>query len=272
MERQISDQFAARLVEPWRSGGWCAGGLQRARGIGLAEQLAGSGALWATLAIVGSSLAATPVDGVSPREATHDGDGSTKRSAWRLLAPIAVLAICGTLIEDVANNWVTLFLSTEAGAAIGVAGLGYTIVLLSQFVGRIVGDPMTDRWGRGAVARLGGALVAVGALIVVAVPGPAAPFVGFALMGFGSATLVPAAFAAAARIPGFAHGSGIALLGWLMRLGFLGTSPLIGVLSDAVGLRLAMLVPVCAGLAAATIAHLVWRTRRDSGAAVGARG
>lgn len=141
-------------------------------------------------------------------------------------------------------------------------------MLLSQFIGRILGDPMTDRWGRGPVARLGGVLIAVAALCVVLVPGMVAPFIGFALMGCGSATLVPAAFAAAGRLPGLAHGSGIALVGWLMRLGFLFTSPLIGVTSDAFGLRTAMLLPVFSGLAAAVIAHLVWRVKTPSTVAI----
>lgn len=244
-----------------------------AMGLPLGPQLAVTGALWASIAVVASLIAGTPHDGQPPATAAEGTEaGSPTRPAWRLLLPIALLAICGTLIEDIANNWVTLFLTNEAGATIGLAGMGYTVVLLSQFVGRILGDPMTDRWGRGAVARLGGVLVAIGAVTVATAPGVLAPYLGFALTGFGCATLVPAAFAAAARIPGFAHGSGVALLGWLMRLGFLGTSPLIGVVSDAVGLRLAMMVPVAAGLTAALIAHLVWRAKRDSAALVGAQG
>jgi len=79
--------------------------------------------------------------------------------------------------------------------------------------------------------------------------------------------LVPAAFAAAGRLPGFAHGTGIALLGWLMRLGILFTSPVIGVLSDATSLRAAMLVPLAAGLIAALIAHGIRRAAtRDANA------
>lgn len=104
-------------------------------------------------------------------------------------------------------------------------------------------DPMTDRWGRAAVARSGGLLIAVGALLIVAAPAYPLAFVGFAIAGFGCATLVPAAFAAAGRLPGLPEGTGIAILGWLMRLGFLLTSPVIGWLSDATTLRTAMLVP-----------------------------
>lgn len=105
------------------------------------------------------------------------------------------------------------------------------------------------------VARAGGLLIALGGVLVVAAPGYLLVFVGFALAGFGSATLVPAAFAAAGRVPGLAEGTGIALLGWLMRIGFLVTSPAIGGLSDLVSLQAALGILVLAGIVAATVAH-----------------
>ena len=85
--------------------------------------------------------------------------------------------------------------------------------------------------------------------------------VGFGFMGLGCATLVPAAFAAAARVPGLPHGTGVAVMGWLMRIGFLITSPVIGLIADHAGLRWAMVVPLVAGLAATVIAHQMARTR-----------
>ena len=46
-----------------------------------------------------------------------------------------------------------------------------------------------------------------------------------------------------------------------MRIGFLITSPVIGLIADHAGLRWAMVVPVVAGLAATVIAHQMARTR-----------
>ncbi len=173
-----------------------------------------------------------------------------------------VLAICGTLIEDVANNWVVLYLGRDAGAPAALAGLGLTTVLVFQFLGRLLGDPMTDRWGRERVARAGGLLIALGFALVVLTPGYVLAYAGFALAGVGCATLVPAAFAAAGRIPGLAEGTGISVLGWLMRLGFLLTSPTIGLIADGSSLRTAMVIPLAAGLVAAVMAHRTLRLAR----------
>jgi len=243
------------------------GAVAAATDVPIGVQMLVNGVVWSAVAVLAAWLAVLPAGAsVVDESVEQPGVGAAavpatrvRRVAHRLLLPLVLLAICGTLMEDVANNWVVLFLGRETSAPAVLAGLGLTVVLVSQFVGRLLGDPMTDRWGRGAVARNGGLLAALGmVLVVVGLPYPFA-FLGFALMGFGSATLVPAAFAAADRVPGLPVGTGVALLGWLMRLGFLATSPVIGLLSDSTSLQVAMVVPLGAGVVAALLAE---RTRR----------
>lgn len=238
--------------------GAATGGLIGAGGaaleVDLGLQMAVSGAVWAAAAVLASALSAVPAEVRVDEDAAEPGPGRPAAHAWRLLLPLVVLAVCGTLVEDVANNWVVLFLGEEAGAPAAVAGLGLTVMIGAQFVGRITGDPLTDRFGRDRVASAGGLLIAGGALVVVVAPAYPLAFAGFALAGFGCATLVPAAFAAAGRVPGLPEGSGIAVVSWLMRIGFLLTSPVIGVVSDATSLRVAMVVPLLAGLVAAGLA------------------
>ncbi len=265
VERWYGRSIINSLHASWSVGatlGGVIGAAAAATGVPIGTQMVVSGALWAVVAVVAGSIGGVPAEHLRRAEVeAHDdaAPAAPRRFPWRLLAPLVILAISGTLVEDVANNWVTLYVNREIGAPIGLAGLGFAATLGAQFVGRLLGDPMTDRWGRAAVARSGGVLIAVGSLVAVLAPSPLVAIVGFALAGFGSATLVPAAFAAADELPGIAHGSGVAMLGWLMRLGFLFTSPLIGTLADGFGLRLALLVPVLAGLTAAILAHLMAR-------------
>ncbi|MDF9717454.1 MFS transporter [Nocardioides sp. ChNu-99] len=278
VERLTGRSIINSLHAIWSLGaasGGVIGAAAAAADVAIGLQMVVNGVVWAAVALLAARLSRLPHGARPDAGAASAGDPAgdpatttdgaerarpaARRAAYRLLVPLVLLAVCGTLLEDVANNWVVLLLGRETAAPAVVAGLGLTVVLVSQFVGRLLGDPMTDRWGRGAVARAGGLLVAGGLVPVVA--GASYPFVllGFALMGFGSATLVPAAFAAADRVPGLPVGTGVALTGWLMRLGFLATSPLVGVLSDATTLRTAMVVPLVAGLVAAVLAE---RTRR----------
>jgi MFS family permease len=169
--------------------------------------------------------------------------------------PLVALAICGTMVEDVANNWAALSAVRIGGLPADVAGLAFIVVIGSQCVGRFSGDALIQRSGRAAVARLGGALIAVGGILVVTTHGQVATLLlGLALAGYGSATLVPSAMSAAAEIPGVSAGAGVTLVSWLMRLGFLVTSPLIGGLTEAVDLRLGLGLVVVVGAAAALLA------------------
>lgn len=240
--------------------GGAIGAAAGAAGIGIGPQMVASGTTWAAIALVACRLAAVPsavpsadVDELAPA-AVH-GPGPRGQHPWRLLLPLVALAVCGVLVEEVATSWAALFLDSETTAPTGVAGLGLSVAIGAQFVGRLLGDPMTDRWGRAPVARAGGLLIAAGAVAVASAPAYPVALLGFALAGLGCATLVPAAFAAAGRIPGLPEGSGIAVLGWLMRIGALATSPTIGLVADATTLRVAMLLTVLAGLLAAVLAH-----------------
>lgn len=169
--------------------------------------------------------------------------------------PLVAVAICGTMVEDVANNWAALSAVRIGGLPADVAGLAFIVVIGSQCVGRFSGDALIQRSGRAAVARLGGALIAVGGILVVTTHGQVATLLlGLALAGYGSATLVPSAMSAAAEIPGVSAGAGVTLVSWLMRLGFLVTSPLIGGLTEAVDLRLGLGLVVVVGAAAALLA------------------
>jgi MFS family permease len=258
VERTYGRSIINSLHAVWSLGaatGGAIGAAAAALDVSIGLQMVVNGVVWSLVALLASRLvSSTPPPPAPEPEPRPAGKGSSH--AWRLLAPLVALAICGTLIEDVASNWAVLFMRDEVEAPAALAGLALTVMLGAQFVGRLLGDPMTDRWGREKVARLGGVLIALGMAGVAVSPWPALAFAGFALAGLGCATLVPAAFAAADRVPGLAPGTGVALLGWLMRLGFLLTSPSIGALSDASDLRTAFVIPIAAGVVAAVMAHL----------------
>ncbi|MFW6188128.1 MAG: MFS transporter, partial [Actinomycetota bacterium] len=193
-----------------------------ALGVPLQWHLLGSGVLWSAVALVALRSALSAAEGAQLRTVAPSGPapggtttepaadaarvrgggraGGRQRSTGRIvvgLLPVAVIAMAGVMVEDVGQNWSALYLSTVLGAPPAAAGLGLVALMAAQFVGRMLGDPMTDRWGRVSVARAGAALSAAGMLLVVLAPGPALVITGFAVAGFGCATLVPAAFHAA---------------------------------------------------------------------------
>ena len=164
-----------------------------------------------------------------------------------LLLVFGVIANSGTIVEDSGATWAALYLQ-GLGAGAAVAGLGFVALQGCQFVGRVLGDRMVDRYGQRAVARAGGGLVLAGMGLALAFPTVPGTVAGFGIAGFGVATLVPAAMTAADRLPGLAPGTGLTVVTWLMRIGFLLSPPVVGVIADATQLRVGLLVVPLAGL------------------------
>ena len=204
-----------------------------------------------------AAAAHAPSSGAASAATASPGSAGPARRAVLMLLLISVVSITGVMVEDLGQNWSALYLSQVLEASATMAGLGLVALMCAQFIGRLLGDRMVDRLGHVTMARLGAVGIAAGLGLVIAAPAPAAAVAGFFLAGLGSATLVPSAYHAADLVPGLRPGTGLAVVSWLMRGAFLSLSPFVGVVSDALGLRLAFLViPVAAVLAVLAAGHL----------------
>jgi fucose permease len=171
------------------------------------------------------------------------------------LLAIAGLMVCSGAVEDSSASWGAVYLRDDLGTGAFVAGLPFVAFQVFMTAGRVGGDRVVDRFGAVRVARLGALVAAVALAVALLVAHPVAAVVGWAVAGLGVATLFPLAFAAAGTVPGVRPGDGIAVVGFLARLGFLVTPPVIGAIADAstVGTGL-LLIPVAA-LGAAVLAR-----------------
>ncbi|WP_418275380.1 MFS transporter [Isoptericola jiangsuensis] len=204
-----------------------------------------------------------PADGVTDGAVTDvPAPGPRRGRVGLLLAAFAVVAIAGAIIEDGANAWAALYLSGSLGAAGAVAATGFVAFMAMEFLGRATGDRFVDRFGQAAVARAGGVLVTVAMGLALAFPSVPTTIVGFALAGFGVATVIPAAMHAADELPGLRAGTGLAVVSWLLRLGFLLMPPVIGIVADATSLRAALLVLPVAGIAVVVAGAMLPGRRR----------
>jgi MFS family permease len=201
-----------------------------------------------------------PAPHAAPRIAGRAGGLLAK---YGVLTALVLIACGGAITEDAGASWSAIYLSDSLGASAFLAGVGFIALQGMQFVGRLFGDRLVDRFGQRAVARTGGAVVFVGMGLALAFPGLAGTIVGFGLAGLGVATLIPAAMHAADELPGFRAGSGLTIVSWLLRLGFLVSPPLVGAVADATELRYGLLivplagllVVACAGVLSKRVAH-----------------
>jgi MFS family permease len=226
--------------------GSAAAGLQ----VPLGGHLAASAVVFGAVAVAASRAMLPGRDEPDAVATDVPRERPRRRTAVPALAVLGVLAACGAFVEDAGASWSALYLRTELAAGAATAGLGFVALSVAMTVGRLTGDRVVDRFGRRRVARAGGALTAAGMGLALALPSVPATLAGFALAGLGVATLIPAVYQAADELPGLPHGVGLAVINWLLRIGFLVSPPLIGVLADATSLRVALLSVVLAGVGA----------------------
>lgn len=182
--------------------------------------------------------------------------GVSPRTIMVVIA-LTLIAMAGAIAEDAGNSWATLYLSESLGAAAAIAPLGFIALVGAQFIGRMLGDGMTDRFGQRTVARVGGLIAAAGMSLALVFPSIPGTIAGFAAVGFGIATLIPAAMHAADELPGLRPGVGLTVVSWLLRLGFLLSPPFVGFIADTQSLRAGLIVAPAAAVVAVLLAFVL---------------
>jgi MFS family permease len=234
--------------------GGAMGAAAAALEVPLALHLAGSGILFSLLSLGAYRfLLRGPEPALSPPIAPRANDDSPRRGRHLFpsagpLAMLALIAIGGTIIEDSGITWSTFYLTDTLRAASATVGLGLIAFLSAQFVGRITGDAAVNRFGQRAVTRVGAGIIVLGMGFSLAFPSTVGSIAGFAAAGLGVATLVPAAMHAANELPGLAPGSGLTIVTWLMRLGFLLSPLIVGGIADIYGLRVGLVIVPIVGV------------------------
>lgn len=192
---------------------------------------------------------------VMPRLLPGAEDAAVESARFALprgaLALPAFLTFCSMFAESATMNWSAVFLAGPAGAGAAVAAGGVVAFSVAMAFARLGGDPLTTRWGVGALARRGGVLSAAGMMLAIATRSPAPALAGFACVGAGCAAIVPALFRVAAAAPGIAAGAGIAAVATAGYTGSVVEGPVIGFLARGVGLSaaLGLVVVVSAAIA-----------------------
>lgn len=220
-------------------------------------------ALWGALCVAAMAVAASgfiPEAGPAADEAP--AAGLSGRAIVKFLVPLALVALAGITVEELGHNWSAVLLATERSVPVASAGIGLSVLLGAQFIGRMLGDRVVDRIGDGAALRISLVLVIVGLLGAAWAPTMALTLVAFALAGLGCAVTVPIAFARADAVPGLPPHSGVTWVSWAMRATTVSLSPLIGGVSEAASLPIAM-----TGLTLIAVVALVFQLRERQAAA-----
>lgn len=178
------------------------------------------------------------------------------------LVGLGLLTLFAFVSEGAVADWSALLLHSVLGATERMAALGFAAFSATMVLGRLFGDRLRLRVADVALVR-GLSLLAIAGMLLALFGGRVELSVaGFALVGLGLSVVVPILIGAAGNRPGVEASSGVAAVASFGYGGLLLGPPLIGILAEHIGLRLALLVVVglCAGLLFQ--AHLVRRPQQ----------
>jgi len=167
----------------------------------------------------------------------RDGEGHGFALPRGPVVVVAVLAMFCFVVEGAMVDWTAIYLQTVAGADLQAAVTGFAAFSLAMTICRFLGDAVVRTLGRARTVQLGGFLAASGLSLAIFLPQPVPATLGFALVGFGLANIVPVLFSTAAQMEGIAPSVGVAMVATLGYGGYLMGPPLIGFGGDLFGLR-----------------------------------
>jgi len=161
-----------------------------------------------------------------------------RSSVWREPQTlfIGLIVFGAALSEGAANNWMSVAVVDSFDAPVWQGAGALTVFLVAQTIGRLLGGPLVDRFGRLTMLRLSGVVSVLGVLAFSTLPGLPFVIAGAALWGLGAALGVPIsiAIAAADRLRG---PSRVAAVTSLSSIANIAGPPVLGALGEVLGIR-----------------------------------
>lgn len=174
-------------------------------------------------------------------------------SVWRdpRLVLIGLIMLGMAFAEGSANDWLTLAMVDGHHVDKTTAAIVFGVFVVSMTLGRVLGGPVLDRFGRVPVLRASAALGVLGILLFILAPFPPLVVAGAVFWGLGSSLGFPVGMSAAADGPNAtARVSAVATIGYVA---FLVGPPVLGFLGDSFGilnaLYLVLALVLLAGIA-----------------------
>ncbi|WP_063756766.1 MFS transporter [Streptomyces sp. NRRL F-5135] len=154
-----------------------------------------------------------------------------------LMLGFGVLLLGSMLSEGSLLDWGQEFVRRTTGADAALAATGVSLYSGAQFVGRLFGDRLANRFGARVVVGASGVIGAAGALVALSAATTFLALTGFVLMGLGLSCMAPLMLSAAGRYDPANAGRNIGLVNAVGFCGMLVGPAAITLVVDAFGIR-----------------------------------
>jgi MFS family permease len=236
----IVEKASGRPLMSGFHAGWSIGGFA---GAALMTGMLSLGAAPWMAAVLALVLMAALHFGFSKGLLSAAGAASEKRRL--ALPPLFVLAVgalmfIGFLSEGSVLDWGAVFLSSNKGVPIAMAGSGYMALSIVMVACRVAGDIIVRKLGGVRVLLLGGLIGAAGFTIVILAAPLWLMLIGFGLIGLGLSNVVPVLFSLCGKQTRMPANQAVSVASTLAYTGVLLGPAIIGGISKASSLSIGL--------------------------------
>lgn len=166
----------------------------------------------------------------------------------KTLLKLGLLAFLCMICEGTMFDWSGIYFQKVVKADKEWIGAGYTAFMCAMASGRFVGDWVANQLKFRKTIFFSALLLTAGLSLAVALPDVLPAVIGFMLVGLGVSSMIPLIYSEAGRSKTVAPGMALTAVSSVGFFGFLIGPPLIGVISGAFGLRMALLLVAFIGV------------------------
>lgn len=166
----------------------------------------------------------------------------------RYLALLGFLAFGCMLCEGSVYDWSAVYFEQSLQVDKAWIRAGYTGCMLAMAAMRFLADGLVNRMGAVKVVRISGFVIAAGFLTAVLFPYLIPATIGFTLVGLGVSSVVPICYGMVKGSSAMSAGRAINAVSTIGFFGFVAGPPVVGYISEWLGMRPAFALVACIGL------------------------
>jgi MFS family permease len=173
---------------------------------------------------------------------------------------LGIVAFLSAICEGGMFDWSGIYF--QQVLHVEIFTYGYLIFMLFMAMSRFLSDLIIGRIGMSATYLMSALFIISGIAMAVIIPHFWLAMLGFSLVGFGTASVIPMSYSMAGNSRKYSAGMAISIIATYYITGtFLGP-PLIGYLAHAFGLRIAFIVFGVCGLMLIPVSQLVFKYKK----------
>lgn len=200
---------------------------------------------------------------LSEQQTGNTSEVQTKGYIILVMVGFGVLLLGGMIGENAVADWGQEYLHRVVGTTTAMAGMAISFFTGAQFVGRILGDHLAEKFGAARFVFYSGICALVGLLLQILGGNAVLAISGYALFGFGLSCLAPLMLSSAGRKDPKNAGRNIGIVNGIGYFGMLLSPAALSLIVTNLGISKLLYFPLCLILILTIFAPRIMREKKD---------